>query len=149
MPIGNPRTAPRFDEIRENGCTTYKRKTSSTGAIDFLPTAANPYPATSSTQEGQSVAMSSNDTVKVGAAGDPLIGKLFKSEADGLCSVQTNGILKFTVVNDANVPVLGRGVVCDGAGGVRIAAASSEYKERGAVIELDTTNLFCYVDLDR
>lgn len=150
MPLNNPRAAVRYDLIRDQ-YTTYKRRTSSTGAIDFLPTASNPYPATSSTQEGQSVAMlaSTNDTVYVGAAGDRLVGRLFKSEADGMCSVQTQGYAKFSYTAGANEPVVGRGVVCDGSGGVRIAAAGSEFNERGIVETKDATALTVWIDLDK
>jgi hypothetical protein len=144
--MANPRAAVDFTEI-DSRFVTYLRKTSSTGAIDYLRSVSSPYPATTSTQQGYSVAISANKTVKVGAAGDILVGKLNRSDGDGTCVVQDMGYMSFSVVNDANVPVLGRGVVCDGSGGVRIAASGSEWKERGVVVDLDTTNLVCTVKL--
>jgi hypothetical protein len=147
MSLSNPRNTVKFDELRPH-YTTFKRKTSSTGAIDFLASVSNPYPATTSTQEGYSVSISSAATVKVGADGDRLVGRLTRSDADSMCVVQTQGIAKFSYTAGATAPVLGRGVVCDGSGGVRIAAASSEFNERGIVYDQDTTNLLVWVDLD-
>lgn len=147
MALSNPRAANDYTEIRSK-YTTFKRKLTSTGAIDFLKTLSNPYPATTSTQQGQAVTMDTNDTVKTGAAGDRLVGKLIEAESDGFCSVQTQGIASFTYVANGTAPVLDRGVVLDGAGGVRIAAAASEFNERGLVVRLDATNLLAWVDLD-
>lgn len=148
MPLSNPRTGVDFSEIRSK-YTTFKRKLTSTGAIDYLYSPTNPYPATTSTQQGQSVSMDSSDTVKVGAAGDRLVGLLVRSEMDGVCSVQTQGVAKFPYTAGGTAPVVGRGVVCDGSGGVKIAAGGSEYTERGAVVKQDTVNLFVWVDLDQ
>jgi hypothetical protein len=147
MALSNPRAANDYTEIRSK-YTTFKRKLSSTGAIDYLKTVSNPYPATTSTQEGQSVSMDSADTVKVGADGDRLVGKLIRSEGDGMCSVQTQGVAPLPYTAGADAPVVGRGVVCDGSGGVSIAAEGSEFNERGLVLRLDSTNLLAWVDLD-
>lgn len=144
--MANPRSGVDFTEIASRN-VTFKRKTTSTGAIDFLHTTANPYPANTTTQYGFSAAIDSDSTVKYGAAGDILVGRIIESMGDGTCVVQDLGYMSFSVVNDANVPVLGRGVVCDGAGGVRIAASGSEWKERGVVVQLDTTALTCTVKL--
>ena len=144
--MANPRSAVDFTEIASRN-VTFKRKTSSTGAIDFLHTVSNPYPSNTTTQYGYSAAMDSDSTVKVGAAGDALVGRIIESMADGTCVVQDFGYMSFSVVNDANVPVLGRGVVCDGSGGVRIAGTGLEYLERGTVVQLDTTALTCTVKL--
>jgi hypothetical protein len=92
--------------------------------------------------------MDSADTVKVGAAGDRLVGKLIAAETDGMCSVQTQGYVSLPYTAGATAPVVGRGVVCDGSGGVRIAASTFEYNERGNVSRLDATNLLAWVDLD-
>lgn len=142
--MANPRADVDFTGIGEVE-VTFKRKTSSTGAIDYLPSITNPYPSSTSTQIGQSVSMDSNKTVKVGADGDIVKGKLINSEQDGMCTVQTRGYMQFSHTNAADKPVLGRGVVCDGAGGVSIAAASSEWKERGEVVYVDTT--VCIVEI--
>ena len=147
MTILNPRAVNDYTELR-SGYTTFKRFTGGAGAIDYLRSNTNPYPLTTSTQDGQSVSFSSSETVKVGAAGDRVAGKLSRSEADGFCSVQTNGVAVFSYAAGATAPVAGRGVVCDGAGGVRIAAAGNEYTERGMVYKMDTTNLLVWVDLD-
>lgn len=144
--MANPRNIVDFTEI-DSRFVTFLRKTSSTGAIDYLRSSSSPYPANTTTQYGFSVAMSSDKTVYVGQAGDQLVGKLNRSDADGTCVVQDFGYVSFSIVNNGTVPAIGRGVVCDGAGGVRIAAAGSEWKERGVVVALDTTNLVAVVKL--
>lgn len=138
--MANPRTGVDFTEIDSRN-VTFLRKTSSTGAIDYLRSGSVPYPANTSTQIGQSVSMSIAKTVKVGAAGDILVGKLIRSEGDGTCVVQDDGYMSFVYTAGATAPVVGRGVVCDGSGGVSIAAASSEWKERGVVVDQDTVGL--------
>ena len=137
--MANPRATVDFTEIGSR-FVTYKRKTSSTGAIDYLYSPTNPYPSATTTQAGNSVSMDSDSTVKVGAAGDMLVGKLVSSEADSTCVVQDAGYMQFPYTAGGTAPTLGRGVVCDGSGGVRIADAGSGYLERGCVVQLDTTN---------
>ncbi len=141
--MANPRAAVRFTEIALR-TVTFLRKKSSTGAIDFLWSPTNPYPVAKSTQIGFSAAIDTNDTVKYGAAGDALLGQVADADTDTV-AVHVQGGLTFSFVNDANAPVLNRGVVCDGAGGVRIAASGSEWKERGMVVNLDTTALTAVV----
>jgi hypothetical protein len=138
--MANPRTSPDFTEIQSH-FVTMLRKTSSTGAIDYLRSSTNLYPSNTTTNPGAAVAVSANNTVYLGQASDILFGKLDHSEPDSTCVVQYDGFMSFSFVNDANAPVLGRGVVCNGSNGVRIAAAGSEWKERGKIVSLDTTNL--------
>jgi hypothetical protein len=144
--MANPRATVDFTEI-DSRFVTFLRKTSSTGAIDYLRTVSSPYPATTSTQQGQSVSMDVTKTVKVGAAGEILVGKLNRADGDGTCVVQDMGYMSFAYTAGATAPVLGRGVVCDGSGGVRIAGAGLEYFERGCVVEKDTTALTVTVRL--
>lgn len=136
--MANTRGNPDFTEI-DSSFITMLRKTTSTGAIDYLRTVSNIYPANTSTQAGFSVAISAAKTVYVGQVDDILYGKLDHSEPDNTCVVQFEGAMTFAYTVGATAPVLGRGVVCDAAGGVKIAAASSEWKERGVVIDMDTT----------
>jgi hypothetical protein len=91
--------------------------------------------------------MSSTNTVKVGASGDTLVGRLNRSDGDGTCVVQDFGYAVFAYTAGATAPVVGRGVVCDGSGGVAIAASGSEWKERGVVVSQDTTALTVVVRL--
>ena len=143
--MANFRAAPDvyYTEI-QNLALTFGRKTSSTGAIDYLPSVSNPYPAPlgTTTQVGQSVSMSSNDTVKVGAAGDRLVGKLIRSAPDALCTVQVAGAMTFSYVAGGGAPVLGGKVSCDGNGGVQADTTSAA---GGLVVNLDATNLIATV----
>jgi hypothetical protein len=142
--MANPRTNPDFTEIASRFITML-RKTTSTGAIDYLRSLTNLYPANTTTNPGAAVAVSAAKTVYLGQASDILFGKLDHSEPDSTCVVQFYGVMTFSFVNDANAPVLGRGVVCNGSNGVRIAAAGSEWKERGVVLDLDVPNLVATV----
>lgn len=144
--MANPRATVDFTEI-DSRFVTFLRKTSSTGAIDYLRTVSSPYPSTTSTQQGQSVSMDVTKTVKVGQAGEILVGKLVRSDPDGTCVVQDMGYMSFSYTAGATAPVLGRGVVCDASGGVRIAGAGLEYFERGVVVEKDATALTVTVRL--
>ncbi len=65
--MANPRATVDFTEINSH-YTTFKRKVSGPGLIDFLPGISNAYPATRSTQINQSVSMDAGKTVRVGAA---------------------------------------------------------------------------------
>ena len=141
--MANPRADVRFTEVLLKSLTFLRKKTS-TGAIDFLWSPTNPYPVAKSTQIGFSAAVDSARTAKYGAAGDILLGQVADADTDTVV-INVQGGLTFSVVNDATVPVIGRGVVCDGAGGVRIAASGSEWKERGIVVDLDTTALTAVV----
>jgi hypothetical protein len=138
--MANVRGNPDFTEIQSHFVTTL-RKTTSTGAIDYLRTVSSPYPSNTTTNPGAAVAVSAAKTVYLGQAQDILFGKLDHSEPDNTCVVQYDGFMTFPYVAGATAPVLGRGVVCDGSLGVRIAAAGSEWKERGVVVDMDTTAL--------
>jgi hypothetical protein len=144
--MASPRNAVDFSEIDSRN-VTFLRKTTSTGAIDYLYSPTNPYPAARTTQYGFSVSMSSAKTVKVGASGDILVGRLVDSMNDGTCVVQDFGYMSLPYTAGATAPVVGRGVVCDGSGGVAIAASGSEWKERGTVVDQDTTALTVTVKL--
>jgi hypothetical protein len=141
--MANPRADVRFTEVLLKSLTFLRKKTS-TGAIDFLWSPTNPYPVAKSTQIGFSAAIDSARTAKYGAAGDTLLGQVADADTDTVV-INVQGGLTFSFTNDANAPVLGRGVVCDGSGGVRIAASGSEWKERGIVVDLDTTALTAVV----
>jgi hypothetical protein len=140
--MADPRTAVGVTEIDAHSITL-ARKTSSTGAIDFLHSVSVPYATGTgnTTQYGQSATVDTTLQAKVGAAGDPLLGRIVRSEADSKVVIQYGGVMNFPYTAGATAPVLGRGVVCDGSGGVRIAGAGLEYLERGVVLSKDTTAL--------
>jgi hypothetical protein len=140
--MADPRTAVGVNEI-DATYITLARKTSSTGAIDFLHSASVPYPSGSgnTTQFGQSATVDTTLQAKVGAAGDSFLGRIVRSEADSKVVIQVAGVITVPYTANGTAPVLGRGVVCDGSGGVRIAGAGLEYLERGIVIGKDATAL--------
>jgi hypothetical protein len=144
MALTDGRNTVAFDEIGREAITFLRDN-----SIDYTGQAAiSSYPASTSTQTGYSVSMTAtNGTVKVGAAGDRLVGRMERSEYDSKCAVQVHGVAVFSYTAGATEPALGRGVVCDGSGGVRIAAAASEFNERGLVYWKDATLLKVWVDL--
>lgn len=136
--MADPRGAHAY-ELANQPVVTMTRKASSTGAIDYTWTVSNRYGA-ASTDIGKSVGCAESDTARLGQAGDRLVGKLMTVDQLDV-GVQISGPMLFSYVANGTAPVLGRGVVCDGAGGVRVAAADSEYTERGVVIYKDATTL--------
>jgi hypothetical protein len=143
MALSDPRSGVSFSEIGRRVVSFFRD-----GSIDYLKSASNLYPARTTTQQGYSVSMTAtNGTVKVGADGDMLLGVVDRSEIDSKVGVQIGGAATIKYTAGATAPLLGRGVVCDGTGGVRIAAADSEWKEVGIVVSKDTTALTVVVFL--
>lgn len=142
--MSNPRTAPAFTELDVH-YTTYTGKlynaSTATDGIDFLHSPSSAYPSSLSTQIGKSMAISANGTVHVGAADEMLTGLLVRVEGDLAVEVQDRGFMTFPYTAGATAPVLGRGVVCNGSGGVQIASSGKENFERGEVIWKDATAL--------
>lgn len=100
-----------------------------------------------SAQIGKAVAKAADSTVGLGSTGNWPLGTVQKVDPDGFCSVVVGGIVAMPyVANNANPPLLGRGVQVDGsgnaispAGGARLAT------ERGIVLSLDSSAGLAYV----
>lgn len=142
--MANPRDTVSFTEIGYNA-TTYMREGSLTGAVDYLPSVSNPYPAAISTSIGKCASIVTGKTARIGQAGDRLLGKIVGVTSDCVV-VQHQGYAEFTYVAGGTAPVVGQGVVCDAAGGVKVWTASSEYLGAHTVcVALDATNLIATV----
>lgn len=134
--MSNPRSAVRFDQIGI-GVATFLRKASSTGAIDYLPSVSNPY-ANQSTALGYSASMDIDSTVKIGADGDPVLGRINNVTTDGVV-IQYRGFADFPYDPNTNPPVVGQGVLCDGSGGVKVAALSEPKASHTMCVSLNST----------
>lgn len=104
------------------------------------------------TDVGKAVTITANGTAGLGAANNEFFGKVVRYDSDGYVAVQFEGFVEVPYLNDANAPVLGKKVVVDGLGNVRIApeqavneGGTATYtiveKGRGIVVSLDATNL--------
>lgn len=104
-------------------------------------------------------AMSANNKVGMGVAGDRLVGKVVKVSEElqagtaipALCTVQVTGVARFKYSGTA--PVVGNKVEVDGTGKVRQAITLTDVpaggtKQRGLVIATYTTDTTCDVLLD-
>ena len=104
-------------------------------------------------------ALTSNNKVGMGAAGNRLLGKVIKVSEElqagtaipALCTVQVTGVARFKYV--ATTPVIGQKVELDGTGKVRQAATSADVpaggtKHRGVVLAVNTSDTTCDVLLD-
>jgi hypothetical protein len=141
--MANPRDTVAFTEIGYNA-TTFMREGTLTGAIDYLLTVSNPYGSVS-TAIGKCASIVTSKTARVGQAGDRLLGKIVGVTSDCVV-VQHQGYAEFSYVSGGTQPVIGQGVVCDAAGGVKVWTATSEYAGAHTVcVALDTTNLIATV----
>jgi len=143
--MANPRASVRFAEIGYRGAT-YLRETTLTGAIDYLPTATNPYPSTgTSTQLNMSASIVTAKTARLGQAGDVLLGKIVEVSNDCV-TIQDTGYAEFSYIANGSAPVIGSGVICDGSGGVKVVTGGSEYAGAHTIcVDLDATNLIATV----
>jgi hypothetical protein len=104
-------------------------------------------------------AMSDNNEIGMGSAGDRLTGKVVKVSEElqsgtaipAICSVQVTGVAQFLYSGTA--PSVGNKVEADGAGKVRTATTSTDVPaggttHRGLVIAVNTTDTSCDVLLD-
>jgi hypothetical protein len=98
--------------------------------------------------EGKAVALTGNNEIGLGAAGDALVGKLKRVEGDSTCLVQIGGQMVLDYTGTVN---LGRQVVVNGAGGVQqvddqavaeggTANYTINMKARGFISSIDSTN---------
>jgi len=101
---------------------------------------------------GDAVSLSASNEVDHGSDGGVLLGRL-EHVGDGLATVQIAGVARFAVNTDKTAPVVGNGVVVDGAGKVYKAPAIAEGSDvpaggnpaRGTVIAVDSINHTCDV----
>ncbi|MBN2326313.1 MAG: hypothetical protein JXR73_04100 [Candidatus Omnitrophica bacterium] len=71
---------------------------------------------------GDAVALSGSNEIGHGSDGAQLLGRL-EYVADGLATVQIQGVVRFALSGGKTAPGVGHGVVVDGAGGVYQAPA--------------------------
>lgn len=99
-----------------------------------------------SNQVGMAVALVSDSTVGLGAAGGIFRGALVAVESDGSCTVQVGGVCRVPYVA-ATPPIVGHGVTVTGAGAVTSAATptAAETAAGAMCLSLDSVNLVAYV----
>jgi hypothetical protein len=94
----------------------------------------------SAVNEGAAVTLVSNDTVGLGTADKPLVGKILKYEDDGIVSVQYEGFAEFDADSTA-LPVVGGVAVVNGAGKVKAAPATTTIDmATNVVVSVDSVN---------
>lgn len=90
--------------------------------------------------EGAAVTLVANDTVGLGTADKPLVGKVLKYELDGVASVQYEGFAEFAI-DIATPPVVGQPAVVDGTGKIKaLPATPTVDMMTNVVVSVDTTN---------
>ncbi len=120
------------------------------GGVDFIGIGVNyaTFKASGLTvdNEGAAVTMVSNDTVGLGTADQPLVGKVLKYENDDIVSVQYAGFAEFDI-DTTNPPSVGGSVVVDGTGKVKAAPSIDastinvyQYINTNIVVSVDTIN---------
>lgn len=86
---------------------------------------------------GKAVALTSNNTVGYGTAGDALFGVIAKVEHDGFASVQVKGFA-CGLAGTASSTAINKFAAVDGAGGVK--SAGSGVVSNGYITAFDSTS---------
>ncbi len=107
---------------------------------------------------GKAVAWVGNGEVGLGVSGAQLAGKLIQVEGDGYGTLAYAGFMALPYLAGGTAPVVGKKVVVDGAGNVKLCpeqavneGGSAQYtiteKGRGLVVSLDPVSLEAWVQL--
>jgi hypothetical protein len=146
MPAIDPRLGQLFDE-QDFHAQTYVAD----GTIN-LPTISGPIEV-KSTMTGFAVTLTGTGTgtplCGLGAAGNPLLGKIKVVDEDGRVSVQDTGYMTLPYVTGGNQPVQNGFVGVDGTGKVQNVAAFSGAKCIGFIPDLQAPGptLLCVVKI--